>query len=476
MRALPIKKSLVATCVGLALSALVACGGGSGGESAAGGVTEDTDLVVRNAARTVSSNVGVNMNSIQATADNSSAVSGLVADGNFTDGAADAINPSAEEITSGQPFDDEHASGHEQTVRDFVLPTLEGGNATRTRTADTIVIDPDEQYVCQQWSADDLIDGEEVSDCAELLSDFTVRIDADTDDTGNLSYLFAEQNLLVIKYGPTAGSYELFLPAVKTAMQRAAVIAGEESRVPEVMEGALKLSASVLNDSVGVESGSMSVAVTQPVRIASVDDDISLEMGSSSAFSVESDAASGDAILSVKVASMKLSMPDVFGSEPDSITRIEVPDFTLHAELRDSGSEVLLTDSGFGAEPMTLSVNDQLAMSLVLANTSALFDGDEPMVSFLESMSLDLQVPDLRALLGGDIAVNSSAALALNTTAGTVLRQQDNSAIKVDAGGPFNVEYSVLDGENNSQGSESFLVGECFQETSASEFVRVSCE
>ena len=475
------RKNLISpTLTLLTVAMLSACGGNSGDNTNTptdptvnqGEVTADTDRVIQSAVDSVSGNIGTNMNSLESTTEGSSAVDGLLSDDD------DNLNPSADQITSSQPFADDEPLGFDKMARDVVLPTLEGGNATRTRDGNTITIDPDEQYVCQQWSRDELdfIDPSDVQNCAELISDLTVRIDATSDDTGKLTYLFANSNLLVIDYAPTAGGFEFVLPTIKAVIQRDSEITGSDLMVPDVVLGAIKLSTVVTNNTPGSESGSMSFAVTEPVRIKSDADNYDLQLGNSTRLTVESNAATEDAKVSLNLDSIVLSMDDFVGTDPNALSTVNIPNFSITAELQESGDKLLLTDTGFGTQAMSLSVSDRIIMTLAMAKTSMLFS-DEPILSILQNFDFDLNISDLSELTGGDYPVNSTAALALSTIGGTVLQEQDNDSIRVISGGPFNVAYSLIDGDTNPQGTSSFAQGECF-EASEDELglVLASCE
>jgi len=374
-----------ATVIGLATSLIVACGG-SGGEpvgeqTPAAGVTADDAVIITNATRNISSAVGGSLTSAQSTTTNSEAVAPLI--DSDTDSEADGSDSiSTDVITDSYEFED--------SIADFIRPTLEGGNATQTRDGNTITIDPDERHICSQWLEGD--SDSDIDECASILDDLMVRIDAQTDDSGSVTYLLGSQTLANLQYSPNAGSIEIELPGVLTLAQRSESVSGESGELPDVMTGSIKISGSVTNSAVGSEAGSFAVDVTEPMRVAYTATNESLQFGKSTLISMVTDAATGNGTMTIDVKGMQLQM--IEDETTGVLSKVNLPDFTLDAELSDQGDTVRLTNTGFGS-PLTYTMDGSLVATLAMAKLDAVFE--DAVIEFGSSLNLALDIPDLKA-------------------------------------------------------------------------------
>lgn len=447
-------KSITAIC---ALLALGACGGD---KSVSTVVTEDTDLLVQNAALHASSNLGVNINGIMAMADRSTVVATMNRRNTFS---ADR------QITTATKYDSE--------VFDHMLPTLEGGNAVRSRNGNIITIDPDENYICQQWLADQ--NTLDINNCATVLSDLSVQITATTDDTGTISYHYSGQNLLSIQYAPATASYEIFLPGFNTLVKQVADITGEAEDLPDTMKGAIRISTSLDNTNAGEEAGSLSVAITQPLQIASSTDNYDFTMGKSVLFDVSSNAATGNGTLSVGINALQIAAEGVLGSVPSALTTISLPDFTLSADLERSGTEVLLSNVGMGRGPFRVAVENNEVMSIALDKFSARFNDLTREAEFLQALNLNVAFNYSQAAFGW-IGDDSTMRIAASAPAGTVLTEQLNGSTKVSRGGPVSYQHAYVDGDNGTESFEqdiAFTTNQCFDDSQDNDgFELVSCD
>ena len=130
-----------------------------------------------------------------------------------------------------------------------------------------MTIDPDEGRVCQEELVG-MNDPAELQQCQDLLADLTVQIDAVTDESGTITYLFQSQPVVLISYAPLSGSYELNLAGLRSVMLRVAELDSKAGSVPERMQGAIRIAATVLNDTPGAESVNFALSVSEALDLS----------------------------------------------------------------------------------------------------------------------------------------------------------------------------------------------------------------
>ena len=434
-----------------AICLLLALGACSSDQPASTTVSEDTNLLITNAAKHASANIGLNLNSMAAVTNNSTVVATL----------------NKQRKVQSQGSTDKRAK-YDDDVRDFLLPTLQGGNATSTRNGNIVSIDPDERHVCQQWLDNN---ANAVDECSTVLSDLTVQLTATSDDTGTLRYFYAQQNLINIQYAPNRGSYELFLPGFKSIAQRVSDVSGDSTMLPETMVGAVKLSTTIDNDTINEEAGKLSVAITSPLQIASSTGNYNFSLGTSTLFDASTNAATGNAKVSVGVNTFKLAAQHVFGTDENSITTFDMPDFTMNADLNRFGTEVLLTNFGMSRGPFRMAINDIEVLNIALAKFSARFNDLNREIEFLSNFDLSVAFNYSKAAfgwIGDDSTINMSASIP----ADTLLTEQDNGSTQVTRGGAVNYQYSSVVASGNGENFEQnvlFTSGQCFTESQDSD-------
>jgi len=432
--------------IGVATAAIVACGGGSGGEQTpAAEVMADDAVIITNATKNISSVVGGSLTSAQSTTTNSGAVAPLI-DSEPDVEADGTVGISTDVISDSYEFED--------SIADFIRPTLEGGNATQTRDGNTLTIDPDERHICSQW-----LEGSsdaEIDECALILDDLMVRINAQTDDSGSVTYLIGNQTLANLQYSPNTGSFEIALAGVLTLAQRSESVSGESGELPDVMTGAIKFSGSVTNSAVGREAGSFAIDVTEPMRVAYTATNESLQFGKSTLISMVTDASTGNGTMAMDIKGMQLQMID--DEATGVLSKVNLPDFTLNAELSDRGDTVRLTNTGFGS-PLTYTMDGSLVATLAMAKLDAVFK--DAIIEFGSSLNLAVDIPDLKAFDDDpSLPDNASANLNLSAPGGTVLKEQPNYSTLVESGS-LTYSYSLVDGVENIQANATFTAGDC---------------
>ena len=276
-----LKKSVrlsVAVCVTSLF--LVNCGGGSSGDgNTAGGslIVEggsgipaddvDTSVLLRKASTGASTSLGKNITSMQRLGGSSTSV-GLLLDATPLDTFMQ-LTSNGEDGESINP-DELLTTSVEEDIGSFfdTLLGLDEQLADVTRTGNHIIIDPDDVAFCERELLDSTATADERANCQSLVSNLLVEMDAVTEDSGLVTVTFAQQDLLLMGYSPKAVNYEIKLPGLQTLLDRASQLDDEIVSVPN-MRGAVRFSATVINDAVNAEAGTFR-SVSPKLSVSSI--------------------------------------------------------------------------------------------------------------------------------------------------------------------------------------------------------------
>ena len=167
------------------------------------------------------------------------------------------------------------------------------------------------------------------------------------------------------------------------------------------------------------------------------------------------------------------------GSDTTAVTTIEMPDFTLSADLERFGTEILLSNVGMGRGPFRIAIANNDVVTVALEKFSARYNDLTREADFLTAFDLDVAIEYSQAAFGwlGD---DSSLRVAATLPAGTLLTEQLNGATKVERGGPFSYQSSFIDGSGDDENfaqNVSFSTGQCFDQSFNDERLElVSCD
>ncbi len=262
------RRVLLSVAIGMSSILVSGCGGsGSSSDSSPDDVNPlvqgdedgtpagdiETSILLRNAATESSSYLGKNITSLQRLGGNSSAL-GVVLDATPLNNlmALTMDDPTAEPITSDELL----TAGVEDDINGLLelMLGLEGSSSQVTRVGNHITIDPDDAAFCDQQVLDDTATATDIANCQELISRVLVEIDAITEESGLIVITYAQADVLQIGYSPVAANYEVKLAGLQTLLSQAAQLQGDETSVPS-MQGAIRVSATVTNDTVNAEAG-----------------------------------------------------------------------------------------------------------------------------------------------------------------------------------------------------------------------------
>nr|MBX2826349.1 hypothetical protein [Gammaproteobacteria bacterium] len=354
--------------------------------------------------------------------------------------------------------------------------------ATTSRDGNRITIDPDEEALCRENALDqDTLDSQEIERCVTLMRDVTVQIDPTAEESGSVTYLFQSMQVVTIGYSPNSESFELYLPGFKQLAETySALDSGSvgDALFPETLQGALKLTAVVTSDTVGAEAGSMSLQVSQPLKIIDARRNVDYSLGSGTLLKLTADAAAKTGSIEFDTGAARLTAPM---GDNDEITTFSNSGFTGRAELTAQDGLFAVSNLGFKNGPVTVTINSAEALRMTMS-TFGFGIGSDDSGELVFDGTLDLDV--LIDYAGGSEASDAlNAMLSVNVPSGTALLGQNGplgeSLVKVTRGGPFSFSYSSNSDEGSVSESISVGQGQCFSSSTgidADEIGLTDCE
>lgn len=362
----------------------------------------------------------------------------------------------------------------------LLLATLgldESGGATSMREGNRITIDPDDAAVCATNPFESLAADYESSmsleqlECQEIVSQLTVQLDAVTEERGALTYLFNRQPLLVIGYGPRNVMYDLNLDVLHQVQLMSAQLTGDSDSVPAIMQGAIRLALSVNNETTGLESGTMALAISEPVLIEDGNDRMSLAR--SNVFTMEHDQAMGTASLELGMGALEFIVEDMdsLGNGTAELLTWAMGGLSGRFDLLANGERLKVSNFGLLNGPLTLALGGELDMQVSM-----------PPLGFSLSetsgeLSLDTALNVSASVVLRDPQGNATIDFGLEAPATTVIdtvTEIDSQTVKT--GGPLQLNYSFAGGGSSVDGYVSWLPGACQSASSDADLLLFTCD
>jgi hypothetical protein len=411
-------------------------------------VTASTEQLQSTTARRVANVIGLNLKSLQRLSDEALR--------DLEPGSIGAELVTDIEIEMLAAFDSDNSSFMDNTLG------LNDSNALVTRQGNIITIDPDEQLICaNEFPLLDL-PGNNLSNCEQLLQELSVQIHAHSDESGIITYSFQNNVVLTIGYSENSASYELQLAGLQQLVEYSQQLSGNTVEEQGAMSGALRLSATVLNDVEGAVAGELALEITQALNLVptlSASDSITLQP--STVFKISFNEAMGDVITSVDWGSLQL-IADVSDNGDDTmLSQLNLGGLTANATLNANTSILKLTNVGIGNVPLTINVNQINTVNLSLSAFDVTLDADSGIITFDGALGAALTVSNALGVIEGS-GPEASANLSINAAAGTTLRDEGNGTTRVLNNGPFAVSAGVVSDGVSLQQNASFNVGDCF--------------
>ena len=444
---------------------LAACGGGGSGD---GGSSADSSLIIGGPSGQPASEATVEQ--IQATAANSAA-QGLGANlGNIQQLSDDVLRNLNEQGTAMGIVGDTNTDALQTLDNDnnsFLNKTL-GVNdplATVQRSGDIVTIDPDEQRLCEEEFDTLSLGTEDAAQCQQLASDLLVEINAQTDETGVITYLFQNDPVMLIGYSPMGASYEIRLGGLQRVVEQAQQISGGTGDLAANFSGAVRLAAMVTNDQPGSEAGELTLQVTQALSLAPTDGSTSrFSLQPSTVFSIRADEATGDVSTSVNWGALQVIAEAGDSDGNTSLTAFNLGGLTADASLNANRPALSLNNVGIGGVPLTVSIDQVESLSLSLDTFGITFDDDSGMVTLDGALGAALTLNNMMGLVD-TLGTEATVSFGIEAPAGTTLLEQFNGSTQVGAGGPLTLTAVGTDNSQSVQQTVTVNQGECFSST-----------
>ncbi len=420
-----------------------------------------TDELQRSAAEGATRGISLNSAGFQLVSENAASSSNLA---NMTNALndrtgglfSDEATPSLSQRMNSATQKSEEIDNQTQQLLFASLGLDNSGNARATRTGNRINIDPDDAELCANdtFAMDVTYTSQKQDVCEQLMSLIIVQLDALTERSGTITYLFNQQAFLTIGYGPLNALYELQLDTLHEIQQLSNQLSPDESYTIQRMQGALRLTASANSESQQATSGTMALVVTEPLVIKEKDGS-QLSMSPATLFTAVHDDVAGTARVELGWGAMELIMTNQLDQLASSVNKLTLGGFTGIFELTGNDSLLKASNLGFTNGPMRFSSSD----------------GDVATISldpFGFSMNTVIGEVLLKTGLAANISMSSASPasataasseysfdVSLTAAAGTRLdTESEQSTNIVKAGGPLSLDYRI----SNTQSSESGFI------------------
>ena len=459
----PIFKLTLSLCA-VAIT-LTACSGGGGGDSSSGA---DSSLIIGGPSGQPASDATVEQ--IQATAA-ARASEGLGANlDNLQTLSNDALQNLSGDGMSGALLGDTDTAAIgtlDTSTSNFLQNSLgvDDPMATVTRSGDVITIDPDEQSLC----ADEfpLVDSlnDDITECMQLASDLLVEIDAATDESGVITYLFQNEPVMLIGYSPMGASYELRIGAIQRVSQRAAQISGAAVDQGVNLAGAVRFSGLITNDQAGSEAGELALEVTETLSLTPTNGSATLfSLEPSTVFRIGVDEATGDVVTNVNWGALQLiaesGEADSDGNSSSSVSEFFLGGLSANATINTDNPALQISNLGIGGVPLTVTINQVESLRLDFDTLGISLDDETGMLTLDGALGAALTINNVMGMVD-DLGEEATTTLAIEAPAGTVLSPQQNGSTRVD-GGSLVVSAVGVSNSESIQQNITINDGECF--------------
>jgi hypothetical protein len=212
------------------------------------------------------------------------------------------------------------------------------------------------------------------------------------------------------------------------------------------MQGAIRVAATVTNDTENAEAGTFSIRVTEPLSIVdNAGTNISLQP--STLVSVASDAAMGTGSIEFDIAALNASVSSDDGIGGVSTSVLAFAGLTARIDVLNDGNTLQVSNMSLGNGPLRLTTDSAELFSMTLSTLGFTIDGNLGRITLNNDLDLAVFIAELSTL---DVSAPS----------GTVFTNQAGGSTLVSQGGPFTT--SVVPGDGSAATSISVGSGECF--------------
>ncbi len=397
--------------------------------------------------------------------------------GGSLDSTLDGVSRATTGDSSGDPAVNGVGGLWDDDTQSLVNATLNLGNEDNTvRVGNRITIDPDESTVCAEELVGMAGTQAELQRCEALVRDMVVQVDARSEDQGDVTYLFQNQPLVVIGYGPATSTFEVNLGTLKLLVDAESALNPDFSDASplDTISGAIRLSAIATSLTSGAEAGSVSISVSRPINVASADAGTSLSLGTGQIFGVTADAATQNVAIELAIGALQASQTEDNGS----VSSIDMNGLTAIIEGSNTPGTNLVTvrNLGIGDGPLRIALDNNDVINLGLDTFGFTVANDSGAVTLDGQLNLSLLI---REVFGENMVSDTMfSLLEMSAPSGTQVTDSDGP-LMVSSVGPLNYSLTTQD-DNGNQIVDQVTVnaGQCAEDVGefADDIEIVSCQ
>ncbi len=465
-----IKNQRSTLAMAIACTLLTACGGGGDDSPAVDPAVADTST--DDLKQAALANIGSGLNTASTGAgdvvnDNASTLDGTPLDGLVESPDADG---DPVDITS-DIFTADASSLISATL------ALDDADGDRTvRSGSRITIDPDPLTVCAEDALGTQANQAELERCQTLVEDMTVQLDVTSPTAGSVGYFFRNQSVMTISYTENSDSFELDLGGLQSLTEAEAELlpAEQQPDLSGTLDGAIKVTSTVTNDTFGSEAGSLSLAVTRDIVGNDPNTGTQYSIAASQVLAMNVDAGADTGTIDINLGALN------FNRALEDVTQdFDLAGFTASMDLNQQADRFVVSNFGLGRGPLVLAIDSEDVLRMTMETLG--FSVTEESGSILIDGNLDISLFMQSQFGEGDSNGNFTEftvnrLLSLQAPDGTSISSTLNDALRVDSGGPLSYSLTTTtDDEAPVVSSITVEAGQCAEEVDSDEYQLIAC-
>lgn len=461
-------------CLLIAMSVMLSACGGGGGDSPSrntgmeslivGGVTGNdatgasTEQLQQMAASRAGAGLGVNLSNLSRLSDDSQV--------NLSNTALTDLGLSNISVSN----DSNELDTLDSENINFLNSTLgvQDPGATTQRDGNIITINPDDQRVCGNEVPLASTFNDDQSICQQLVADLIVEIDARSDESGIITYLFQDSPVLLVGYSPMGASYEVNLGGLRLVAIRSDELNGVDTSNFPILSGALRLAATIINNEAGSEAGEISLTVSETLQVGESDSDLGLTLQPSTVFELALNEGTGDVSMGVNWGALQIITESGDSEGNSSIETLNLGGLSGQLSVNEDQPTFQISNVGIGNVPLNITIDSVESVNLSLANFGVTVDRETGMVTLDGALNASFMLNNMMGLLE-DRSRNLTASATVSAPASTSFVEQSNGSTLLSTGGPLTATIIASDELSNTQSEIMINAGDCFSSTAESD-------
>lgn len=346
-----------------------------------------TEQILQGAAQTASAGLEQRLNYLQ----------------QITDDAVDGLDPDSPVSDMVDRSDSQLFAKLGSQNRNLLFTSLgiNDPEADVLREGNVVIVNPDEQAVCQEDAQADSAALLPESSCVQLVAKIMIRVESITQDSGVIVYQYGEDPLLSIGYAPMGVVYDFAFSTLSMALQAAAMLdATNDEGLPATVTGIARLSARMLDQEAGSTAAEFSLNIVEALVL--VDNSTNrtvLSLKPSTVFKVNTDEATESVTTEINWGALQLAQQN-----DDSMPNNRQFNLTLggpSGRLSSSGTSqsLQLSNVSIGGVPLNINIDSVDSISLGLDSFGATLHAETSRVTLTSALGLQFAMDNLSSVI-----------------------------------------------------------------------------